>query len=675
MGHADTGDKAVPSFLRELKGLKVIDVGCGEKFTVTICALPGEIQSSKAMQEFRKKNIENIHERLKQFKQFSKFQQKRRLADLRRNKKPQEDKTVQEELDEFKNFYDILEQTNEVIERSLFVNESLEKVTAKKIILKDQSRMNVSTQLLEKEIRFSFQDKAKQEGANFFDNQIKETSPPPNIIRPIFSNYEPSPTDRLPAKSQYFKINMQKLASDSDIVNSPRLLHSPKVLTKKFSQPEQSTTKSSGNIGAFRSEKKFQITTGKGNNNVKIQENYQQTDRTIFRSHDRFNMPEMTERVDASLELPNLEGRVSYIPHVPDLERQITFESADFNVQASEVAHLPVQTRIDSSRVAFENLQTEESGINLERDRAQRSASPEAAKNDEQAVQPFVRQSFKHLSLVIADPENGEKTQKKKKKKKRPQTIGTIENPQPRKLRTHIAIKQKLISPFFKEAIPSSSPTTGKMRAEKLNYVFDKVAEVMNTYQEKNPSYLAYSQQKTISEELKNIEQMISNKNKYKRPMSANPNPTETYSAKLKKANHVRTKKFEEVPAFMFKKRDKDTLYPTKTEGDMTERNMLTTERHHLNESLNDRTLNEGALTITTRFNPSKSLSTFRVRPHTAQSLHSGSALRSPFSTLSSAALKDGLMDPETRLKLELEKKHQKHAERLGVKLFTLFND
>lgn len=79
LGHEKTNDRAVPTELTVLRGKKVIDVACGEKFTVLIVSGKDVKIVSKCVEEFNYNSIKTFQERLKAINDFNYKKKKFRI--------------------------------------------------------------------------------------------------------------------------------------------------------------------------------------------------------------------------------------------------------------------------------------------------------------------------------------------------------------------------------------------------------------------------------------------------------------------------------------------------------------------------------------------------------------------------------------------------------------------
>mgnify|MGYP000847616158 FL=1 len=612
--------------------MRVKDVGCGEKFTVAICE-PGQNLQTEAFEEFHKKKLLDMQERILQIYQSSGLGQ----SILQNNAK--KESRVEKELEAFGTFYDILDATNDVIEKSLLVNNNEAwKMARQTVIHPRQSVMqsiHLNSHIMEKSTNFYLRDITKT-GSDNFNVTMRESAASKNKSVTINGKADSS--------NKVNKLNLNKISKATS--PSRRFLHERAIEENQDGSFTAAATQSNRlELLPSRTPDNllFDKMSPRGHpirparphtGNVKVRENYEPSERLPTVTHMDVVSPELYKRPNIMVETGRLQEstQISAIRSPETLQLQIS----------------PVKPFLSSETPEKMNQFTDMRNLFTE---------PQSTTNRPLTL-PVSEDRL--LADELGTGTRTAKSERKKHGRKKPKP--SLEKPLPRKLNPNVKSKEKAIHPFYEDSVTTNSPSTGRLKAPRLVYVFDKVAEVINTYQAKDPNYVNYAQAKAqTTDDVDEYEEM--NKRVNKKPVRPSSSIQKSFSTVIGKQYHLRKRDFDEDGANMILLRKKSNpSLVIQTEGDATDFNQVF--KSQIDTAIaHERTLHSATGTKD-KFYQKKPEHLLKARPMTSQSIQMSLFELRP---IIHEKYKEDLVDYETRLRNKLVYKHGKHSERYNV--------
>ena len=582
-------------------------------FTVAICDLDPD---PRPFREFHQKNLNDTQQKIEEIYQTSGMAKDRALKKLFQGEVPKRrESEVNKVLQEFSSFYDILETTNGVIERSLLTKEK----TSRKEKPGSTNNTNRTAQMIDRSMNFSIRDMTSNSKASHHSMQIQKNSSP----------IDTSKQQRRSSLKHINLFNLKKVTQLSEVNQSPE---------RGYFQEEN--TKDRFASFAFSSEDFKQLVGSppKSPTNYAIVSQPTQIQSPKLMIKQSPNLTEPNEIDDKSFTFSNNAKR--------DLSKKL-----DLVVETNGIFGFQLNVRPRSPE--FINRQTTSTPERQDLGSIPEQESP--AKSI--AVEPYTTNN----SPVRNDSfePRTEIAEVKPKKKKRIKIA--FDNPLPRKISTVVKAKERVTSPFYQDSVAISSPTSGRLKANRLVYVFDKVAEVVNTFQAKDPTLNNLIGEKDTEEDLKELEVKSQLR---KRKNSPNLTIQQTLALSACKKNHMRRSGFEDGLNFLISHRRKTTpSIAFQSESLISDFNAQGTQfdpvvSRDFTTILSPKT--EGSV------QKIKFKKLLQPRPSTAQSIRMNT---STGKLLSTSKTKDETIDYSKRLRLKIDKKHEEHSQRLSVNI------
>ena len=640
LGHTEPSNETASLWVTALKELTIVDFGCGHHFTVVICADPDQKLQSNTTRELQQKTLLDIHQRILHFKEFSDFKYEKKVAARKKNNKPQDEKTVEEELKEFETFYEILDNANGAIEKGLMVNENLERIGTVKSRETLPTTETIGSKLLDGEFGPTSQILTKPESLPVLSSKKESERQPQKRIRP--ETAQESMRDKKSSFNKIARVSGNESPTHGYIREETEMSNNIQnfAMVMNPQRPTSSTTARDFFIHQ-KSERRTIVSAANHTERVDfIKEDEAQPSKqeiqTLRTSETVFDAERNSKAKQHAFMMPS--------------HQQVNTDGPQVRWDTADSLNLPYKSQSESARPQLDHWRTED------------TARREEPKNNILELPQVV--AYRHEDTQMTEPLDTIEflpTEESKKPKKNKNKFNLkLGKPMPRKLNPEVKSKKKIICPFFEDAGTTDTlPTAGSVRGKKFTYVFDKVAEVVTTYQDVHPGYIVYNQQKENAQRQKEGDDAMEVRTKRTQELEA--------STARQPDHHFRVTKFKEG-AIYHRKRSSSPGY-TRTEGDMPGSRGLMIR----NDSVTTTDIN--LLTLSTvRSGDGKLVNLFKTRPMTAKSAKSNySELKSGL--LQYSVLKEEIPDKQIQLEQQLKERFEHQSRRLQVKELWVIND